>query len=101
VLYFQKDFSDTYKIWRQRDLTLVYLDDLSAQRRKAERHAATLALKGLEPTPQQVVLPRDYYQEQINIRSSSRDVDIFDTSAEGNNIGGKELKEIDVGLKTI
>ena len=29
------------------------------------------------------------------------DVDIFDPSIEGNNIAGKDLKEIDVGLKTI
>lgn len=101
VLYFQKEFSDTCKISMQRDLTGAYLEDLDAQRRKVARQAATLALKGLEPVPQEVVLTRDYYQQQINIRSSMWDVDIFDTAIEGNNIGDKDLKEIDVGLKTI
>jgi hypothetical protein len=75
----------------QRELTQGYINDLRAHQRKAERSAATQALRGLAPIPSKVTLPRDYYQEQMNIRLNNYDIDIFDPNVEGNNISKIEL----------
>lgn len=101
VLYFRRHFSDTFKNQMLRKLSQVYIDDLRARRAKAERQAATQALRGLAPTPTIVSLPRDYYQEQLNIRLNQSDIDIFDPRVEGNDLGELKLQDMNVGLKTI
>ena len=68
VLYFAHTDSESEKILALRDLTNQYVQDYEKEQLRMQRALATQELRGENPSPVPIHLPRDYYGEQVSIQ---------------------------------